>query len=319
MITLQWLLLCCGGALCALLALALAGKFLSLWPLGILAEGLHGICLGLAIALLLGWALGAPAPALWCFALALALGSSWAGVDLAREPVGAVVSAPVAARVSARFANTQGQGLHWDWDAQVMMFAEERKPLSPPPSHRLVAGGKGHEESLIYAPAEWALLESGALPGALTGWPQGVYARVRAPSGPVWLICVHADSPISRDRQRNRDAYFRELPLFLERIPAGEPALLMGDFNAGPHGKAWPELARALRERGFLAQSSLGSPTWPDPLASRGIGFRIDHAFAKGSLMRASRALGGRGSDHRAIEGSWELPMEPPNLGPGVR
>lgn len=141
--------------------------------------------------------------------------------------------------------------------------------------------------------------------------PPGVWARVQLPSGRrAVFISTHLTWPIPGDTQScQRDGLAAALAGL-----AGDPMVLMGDFNAAAPSLALAHMDEAYglqrRSRGlatFPSQSLLGESGWAG-LVSDPMLIGIDHIYASGDWVAEHIRVGPTtGSDHRPLVGSLIL------------
>jgi len=119
---------------------------------------------------------------------------------------------------------------------------------------------------------------------------QGLAVTLQTPRGPMRLIGVHPSVPAIPLAQRARD---ETTAAALQRLRAGGPAVLVGDFNT----VAWSPLIRNATADGAVTRAHLGAAsTWASPLPV--LGLAIDHAFAAGGARVSARVGPGIASDH---------------------
>ena len=145
--------------------------------------------------------------------------------------------------------------------------------------------------------------------------PPGVWARVELPSGRrAVFVTTHMTWPIPGDTQScQRDGLAAALASL-----AGDPIVLMGDFNAAAPSLALARMDEAYglqrRSRGlatFPSRSALGGSGWAD-LASDPMLIGIDHIYASDHWATVHVSVGPTtGSDHRPLVGALVL-MAPP-------
>jgi endonuclease/exonuclease/phosphatase (EEP) superfamily protein YafD len=144
--------------------------------------------------------------------------------------------------------------------------------------------------------AEVAIVE---LPGP-GGYP-AVAAQVcgeRQGGACVRLVGVHPPPPIRARWAVGRDAVLRAIPDVLA-AEAGEPTILLGDFNCTP----WSPRYRDLLAATGLRDSALGfgvGATWFSRWAP--FGLKIDHILIGGGISATAHVIGQDiGSDHYAV------------------
>ena len=114
----------------------------------------------------------------------------------------------------------------------------------------------------------------------------------------VTLFGVHTTSPRSADNKQTRDGQLRQLLEVISGSRAGNPQVLLGDFNATP----WTPALRAIATKlNYFAPSNSLQGTWPTWLPTP-MRIPIDHIFYDDRLCTFNS---GRthieGSDHAAV------------------
>ncbi len=142
--------------------------------------------------------------------------------------------------------------------------------------------------------------------------PPGVWARVELPSGRrAVFVTTHMTWPIPGDTQScQRDGLAAALTGL-----AGDPIVLMGDFNAAAPSLALARMDEAYglqrRSRGlatFPSQSALGFSGLADPVSDPML-IGIDHIYASEDWVTVHIRVGPTtGSDHRPLVGALVLP-----------
>ncbi len=124
-----------------------------------------------------------------------------------------------------------------------------------------------------------------------------LYSKIEAPSGPVHLFCTHLTTSVSiipyyGQYEGFEDENYQQVLDILDYIDekaGGEPAILMGDFNAGPvvtDAQAYyPDSYAAVIDAGFADPYFDGDPVCTycaeNPLCDTADGAYIDHVFLK--------------------------------------
>lgn len=135
--------------------------------------------------------------------------------------------------------------------------------------------------------------ELGLLPAA--------FARLEIPgAAAVWVVAVDSHPPMSAARLADRDRLLLALARRIGELDG--PVIVAGDFNATPFTPVFGDFLRYAR----LAPAGLFPATWPVWLGPFGI--RIDHILVRGLAVGGAETLPARGSDHRPLRLTLELP-----------
>ncbi len=138
---------------------------------------------------------------------------------------------------------------------------------------------------------------------AAKGWDRGGVATVETGDTTVHVAGVHILDPMHRPWRRTAAVRKRQVDALLawgDVIPADEPQLVAGDFNATPVWSVYRRLA--ARWDDLVASGSPGTRplrTWGIPRGPRVL--RIDHVLGSGMLAKANRVLAVKGSDHAMV------------------
>lgn len=167
-------------------------------------------------------------------------------------------------------------------------------------------------------PHQLLRLEEGPFGIALLSRHPFVRAEVLEPMGPAYpgldvslslagrslrILGIHPPPPLGAQLAGQRNGYMDRLQMSLG---AGEPALVVGDFNS----TVWsPRLQAFMAATGLQdCQRGLGlAPTWPAgsagvPGIGQGLGIPIDLCLYSGAVQVLERGTGGNlGSDHMPV------------------
>ena len=155
------------------------------------------------------------------------------------------------------------------------------------------------------------LAEAALVPTPVAGPCKIPHLAIRIRHGGGWLsaVVVHAPPPIPSCRETT-DATVRAIASWVDKgrlvrdlgpARAGDPVVLLGDFNAIP----WSDSIRELKEVGLVDAWSVShvrpGPTW-SPLPWIPSFARIDYVFAPASLaVDGIWTISIPGSDHRGV------------------
>jgi len=142
-------------------------------------------------------------------------------------------------------------------------------------------------------------------------------ARLRVPGvrfDPV-LASVHVFSPVA-DRQNNVDGWRNAMAgakaqLDDFAVAAGPGAVIVGgDYNSTPDARQFRDLLTegyrdAVAETGSGFAPTFPSDTWYPPVIT------IDHVVIRGAAATSVRTVDVKGSDHRALRVTLQVPLEP--------
>lgn len=136
---------------------------------------------------------------------------------------------------------------------------------------------------------------------------RGGALRVQLPGTVLHLAAIHLYDPLFGnpiDLARKRRQQVEALLDWGDRLPAAEPQLLAGDFNATPIWKAYRRLAGRWPD---LVSASPSGPrrTWGFPRGLRLL--RIDHILGTGLEATAARVVRVRDSDHHMVVADLRL------------
>ena len=146
-------------------------------------------------------------------------------------------------------------------------------------------------------------------------------ARLRVPGvrfDPV-LASVHVFSPLA-DRQINIDRWFREMARTKAQLDnlgsaAGPGAVIVGgDYNSTPDVRQFRNLLAdgyrdAVEQAGSGFAPTFPSGTWYPPVIA------IDHVLVRKATAASVRTADIKGSDHRAVLVTVQVPLEPESQG----
>lgn len=145
--------------------------------------------------------------------------------------------------------------------------------------------------------------------------PAGIFAsspdiRVQTSEGDYRLRAVHTPAPLP-DIVSDWRAALRSLVQWRDRLPAGQPLVMAGDFNASPSMPAFRRLADGLTDSS-RATGAGWTRTWPHgawlpPFV------QLDHVLTRGFGVVADGTVDIADTDHR---GYWaRLQLEPVTRG----
>ncbi|WP_188943077.1 endonuclease/exonuclease/phosphatase family protein [Nakamurella endophytica] len=153
--------------------------------------------------------------------------------------------------------------------------------------------------------SRWPVLSGGAFDVA--GFPM-TQADIRTPAGPVHVVDVHAQAPLSHEAAARWSAQFDRLARL--PLPAGRPLVLAGDFNATlDHRPMQRLLAAGFRDAFAESGTGLGAtwPEWSGPVPPL---MRLDHVLVNDPVTVLSiRERTSPGSDHRRLEVELAVPV----------
>ncbi|MBI4951331.1 MAG: endonuclease/exonuclease/phosphatase family protein [Myxococcales bacterium] len=182
------------------------------------------------------------------------------------------------------------------WEAALRAVLSERYPYCTfHPPRRYLPEGLG-------ACARQPLLADTSLASPL-GWFPAQRLTWQAPGGAIEVVNVHLRPAVAGSdtwwatHRETRPLRRQEVEAYLRQLPAGAPALVVGDYNEVPEG----DLFRALDAAGFahaLPGAGVGAPTWH--WAGTELGAQLDHVAYRADAFElvAARVLDGGRSDH---------------------
>jgi endonuclease/exonuclease/phosphatase (EEP) superfamily protein YafD len=134
-----------------------------------------------------------------------------------------------------------------------------------------------------------------------------VTAHVSIPgvTGEPLLIATHMAGPVPDSTRWNHD--IGHLPSVLRSLDPAIPTIIGGDFNATPDVAQFRRVLAtgfhdAAQQAGAGMTRTYPSDTWYPPLIA------IDHVLTRGAVARTAKTLEIRGSDHRALLVTVQLP-----------
>jgi endonuclease/exonuclease/phosphatase family metal-dependent hydrolase len=177
---------------------------------------------------------------------------------------------------------------------------------------------------MLFAPKEDAgglavlshfpLVDRGVMP-VPGDWHPAWHVLVDTPGGPLQLLNVHLRSKFNGDSNflanffATANDHVYEMGLFWEGELQNVPAIVAGDFNESPTGKA----VRWLEARGFDNALPIFKPdaaTWQGGSIAKSLTMSIDHVMFDGSFEALDAWVDGHGqSDHKPVV-TW-LEMAP--------
>ncbi|WP_460448237.1 endonuclease/exonuclease/phosphatase family protein [Alsobacter sp. SYSU BS001988] len=125
------------------------------------------------------------------------------------------------------------------------------------------------------------VVKAGALPGLRSRpgiEPRGaLWAAVQAQGGEVQVINTHMGL---RGQERLNQIEALLGPEWLGHPRCADPVILLGDFNAAPHSRAYRRVAARLRDAQTSPPAARAQATFPSRMPM----LRIDHVFVSGGV-----------------------------------
>ena len=131
---------------------------------------------------------------------------------------------------------------------------------------------------------------------------QLIDASLQTPSGEVRVLVAHPYPPLSEERARQNEAYFKRLEERARWTP-DTPVLVAGDLNATPWSRNFQKLTAGADLRSTISNEPWLSTWSPMPFSPVGLtGLQIDQILASSKFSVVSTLTGpNNGSDHKPL------------------
>jgi endonuclease/exonuclease/phosphatase (EEP) superfamily protein YafD len=131
-------------------------------------------------------------------------------------------------------------------------------------------------------------------------WP-GVVSRILVDDAvPVWVLALHARTPLTAETLAARNRYLDGAAARAAGLDG--PLVFVGDFNATPYT---PAFARLIDRAGL---ATFGTVPATFPAAFGPLGIPIDHVLVRGLVLTQLTPLPAIGSDHRPLAAELVIP-----------